>query len=67
MKAQDIKFYIQALKSPECQCGHPKKYKSAFCYPCYCQLPDYMQKELYRPVRAGFEKAYDNALQFFGN
>jgi hypothetical protein len=64
MATNDVKFYIDVLKSDECQCEKPKKPHMALCYHCFYRLPQFLKRDLYRPIRSGFESAYDSAVQF---
>lgn len=65
MKASnDLKFYVSVLRSNGCQCGKPKKPRMALCYTCYKELPDHMQKDLYKQLGYGFEEAFDKAVQW---
>ncbi|BBO74429.1 hypothetical protein DSCW_18460 [Desulfosarcina widdelii] len=63
-KRDEKLFYIDALKSEQCQCERQKKRGRAFCYRCYIRLPRDLRDELYRPVGAGFEAAYDASCRF---
>lgn len=60
----DIKFYIDVLKSDACACERSKKVKAAFCYACFKRLPAHMQSALYHKINAGFEQAYDAAYRY---
>lgn len=59
---QDKLFYINELKSNECQCGRDKKPDYAFCFTCYDSLPWEMRKALWRRVGNGYEEAYEEAF-----
>ena len=61
-RPEDIRFYLDVLKSDECQCGREKSPRHALCGRCYFRLPKDMQRALWRPVRGGFEEAYDEAV-----
>ena len=63
----DLKFYINVLKSDECQCGRCKKPRNALCNGCYNRLPAHMKRALYRRLRDGFEYAYDNAVEWLNS
>ncbi len=62
MNSKDIMFYINGLKSKECQCGQPKRYRMSFCHICFGKLPTHLQRALYKTIRCGYEQAYDQAL-----
>ena len=57
----DSIFLLKELKSNECACGSYKKEGNSFCYNCYSNLPDDMQKALYQRFGNGYEMAYDDA------
>jgi len=61
---EDLKFYIDTLKSEECLCGRTKGRGKAFCWRCWKALPAHMQKALYSRVGQGFEEAYEEAVQW---
>ena len=61
-KERDTKWYLKEFKSNECACGRSKKPRFSFCYQCYIELPDDMQKALYRKFMNGYEEAYDDAF-----
>lgn len=63
-REEDRKFYIEVLKSEECQCERWKRQKMAFCWHCYKQLPQDMQRALYRRIGDGFEEAYEDAVKW---
>jgi hypothetical protein len=58
----DTKFYLDELKSDECQCGKKKRPRNSFCYACYSSLPKDMQRDLYLMMDGGYEQAYDAAV-----
>lgn len=60
----DFKFYIEQLKSNECQCGAFKKSMKSLCYGCYVSLPSWIQRDLYKRIRNGYEEAYEDAIEF---
>ena len=64
---KDRRFFIESLKSEECQCERPKKRGFAFCYGCYQRLPQGMRRALYRPVGEGFEQAYEDACRYLND
>ena len=64
---EDIKFYLEILKSYECQCGNYKIYTNALCYSCFKKLPDHIQKDLYSKIKFGFEEAYDEAVKWLND
>lgn len=50
----------------ECQgCGGHKSRASAFCIPCYHQLPRALQSCLWKRFGNGFEEAYQGSLSWF--
>lgn len=63
-QSQDLKFYLNALKSEECLCGRAKKPNNSFCFRCYKALPADMQKALYRRMGDGYEEAVDDACGY---
>lgn len=60
-------FYISVLKSQECQCGRNKKPKFALCYRCYKELPNDIQRNLYRKIGEGFEEAYEECVEWLND
>ena len=60
----EIKFYVDVLRSDECQCGRGKHPKKALCWTCYKALPRDKQQALYNPLGNGFEEAYEDAVQW---
>jgi len=64
---EETQFYLNVLKGNECQCGNGKDVRRAICYSCYRQLPNFMQKALYKPIRRGFEQAYDDAVEYLNS
>ena len=63
----DRRFYVNVLKSPECQCGRTKKPGRALCWPCYQPLPRYMQDDLHQSLGDGFEEAYEAAVAWLNS
>jgi hypothetical protein len=61
MDLKDAQFLLKELKSDECACGNYKKEGNSFCYKCYSNLPNDMQKALYRRFGNGYEEAYEEA------
>ena len=61
------RFYMAVLSGEQCQCEHWKRRGMALCHRYYKRLPAEMQRALYRPIGAGFEAAYDEAVEFFGD
>lgn len=55
--------YYKKLKSDICACGHFKTPLTSFCKVCYRSLPDSNQSALYRKLGAGYELAYDHAVE----
>ncbi len=64
MRPEDLKFYIDLLKSEECLCGRTKQARKAVCWSCWKALPQEHQKALYRRIGQGFEEAYEEAVQW---
>ncbi len=58
---RDTRFYIDELRSDECQCGNWKKPGHSFCYKCYRSLPGHYQQDLWQRMGDGYEQAYDAA------
>src|SRR4030042_6979323 len=65
--------YARILASNECACGKEKKPRYAFCYGCYQELPDKMQRDLWKRFYSkeyqsrmgyGFEEAYEAAVKW---
>ena len=63
----DRLFYIETLKSEQCQCERSKKRRYALCYKCFQRLPKDLRMALYRPIGAGFEQAYEDAYRYLNN
>lgn len=63
----DTKFYIDELRSDECQCGRTKKPGYSFCYKCYSSLPMDMRNDLYQQMGDGYEEAYDAAVHWLNS
>ena len=57
-------FYLNQFLSDECQCGRSKRPRHSFCFKCYKQLPDDMQKALWRRFHCGYEEAYEEAVKY---
>lgn len=66
-KVKDYMFYIDVLKSEECQCDREKRKKFALCFKCYQKLPSYKQSGLWRKIGNGFEEAYDSAVEYLND
>lgn len=64
VEARDRAFYRQSLSSNECLCGRPKQPHRSFCYPCYRELSQEMQRNLYRKMGNGYEEAYEAAVEY---
>jgi len=62
MKLEDAQFLLKELKGNECGCGKTKKSGNSFCYSCYKNLPDDMQKALYKRFGQGYGEAYEDAV-----
>jgi len=67
MKKNDTKFYLDELKSEECQCGAWKREKMTFCYVCFKSLPSHIQKALYKRIGDGYEEAREEAAAFLAD
>jgi hypothetical protein len=61
---KDRIWYIKEYKGNECACGKTKRERTAFCYPCFQQLPRTYQMALYQDIGAGYEEAYEDAIQW---
>lgn len=60
----DTQQAVDSLVSTTCPaCGRPKGSRKSLCARCYYALPKQMQRDLYRPVGAGYEEALDAALK----
>jgi hypothetical protein len=55
---------LEILQSATCYCGKSKNKKWALCYSDYKVLPKQMQRDLYNNVGAGFEEAYEAAVDW---
>jgi hypothetical protein len=60
---KDRAFYILELRSEECTCGRPKRPGFAFCYECFQSLSPTTRRSLYQKIGAGYEDAFDAAVQ----
>lgn len=63
----DTKFYLDELKSEECQCGKSKRSKMTFCYLCYSKLPKHIQRDLYKRIGNGYEEAREEAATYLAD
>ena len=63
-QAEAQRFYLEALKSNACQCERPKQRGQSLCRKCYWALPAHMRHDLYQKMGAGYEAAYDAAVEF---
>lgn len=63
----DLRFYIDRLRSEECDCGRDKKRGQAFCPGCYFKLPHDMRSALYLPLCGGFEEAFERAVEYLND
>ena len=63
---KDWRFYYDELRGEECSCGRYKKPGYSFCYRCYKSLPRDFKRDLYQRIGAGYEQAYDAAVQYLG-
>ena len=52
------------LESKRCRCLKKKVAGQTFCKACYYALPEQMQKDLYKKIMAGYEEAYQAAVDF---
>ena len=66
-KLKDRLFYIDELRSDECQCGRSKEPRHSLCGTCYFELPKDMQRDLWLPIAGGYEEAYDAAVQYLNS
>lgn len=58
---------ISSLRSGVCPaCGGAKKSAQTMCRSCYFKLPRMMRDALYDRVGAGYEQAFDEAMQRLG-
>lgn len=67
LTSRDVRFYLDELKSDECQCGRPKRPRNSLCFRCYKDLPEDMKKDLWQPIGAGYEEAYDAAVHYLNS
>ena len=63
-KDNDWRFYVEHLRSEECQCGKPKKRGRSLCYSCWKQLPYDYRMGLWLKLGDGYEEAYDAACKW---
>jgi len=63
----DRLFYLKELSSNECQCGRHKSPRNSFCFHCYSDLPNHIQKELWQMLGDGYEEAYDAAVHYLNS
>ena len=64
MNNTDREFYVKNLKGYECLCGRAKLYKNSFCYKCWKELPEEMQRALHRSLGRGYEEAFEEAHKY---
>ena len=64
MATKDRQFFIDVLKSEECQCGRTKRARTSLCYRCYSSLPKDLQRDLWLRMGDGYEEAYDKAVEW---
>lgn len=64
MTNKDLKFYTESLAGEECLCGRTKQRKRSFCYPCWKELPQDIQRDLYARIGYGYEAAYERAVAY---
>ena len=62
-----MNFYLKELKSNGCYCGKTKKPFMAFCYRCYKLLPREIAGRLYKRLGQGYEKAYNDAINYLSD
>ncbi len=55
---------INLLASKVCDCGRPKRRRTAFCPRCYAALPQELKERLWDRIGKGFEAAYEAARAF---
>ena len=63
-KADERWWYVQELRSDECQCGLFKKPGFSFCRKCFRALPLDLRRDLYRKIGGGYEEAYDASVEY---
>ncbi len=56
----------EEFKGTRCQCGQLKKAFKSFCWDCYRALPKAKQQALFQRFGAGYEQAYEAALETLG-
>lgn len=61
---EDKQFYTDVKASDECQCERPKTPPHPFCFDCYRKLPSFFQKGLYKPIGNGFERGYEDSVEY---
>ena len=61
---RDRLWYIREFKGNECACGKTKRERTAFCFPCFKQLPRTYQMALYQDIGDGYEEAYEDAVEW---
>lgn len=61
---RDRIWYIKEFKGNECACGKTKRERTAFCLSCFKLLPQTYKTALYQDIGAGYEEAYEDAIQW---
>lgn len=64
MPAHDLAHYVLALNGTLCFCGRKKGRKLSFCSLCHRSLPAALRRDLWKPLRDGYEEAVDAAEDF---
>ena len=61
---KDQEFYWGVLGSNGCACGRHKDKGKSVCYGCFKLLPPGIRQGLYLQMGAGYEEAYEEAVEF---
>ncbi len=64
MATAERAFYLNELKSDQCQCGRNKKSGRSLCYTCFMSLPEDLRRALYRDILGGYPEAYEAAVKW---
>jgi hypothetical protein len=56
--------YLTDLIGTQCQCGQSKKPKVSFCETCFYKLPFDLKESIYRDKGKGYDKFYNDAVEF---
>lgn len=66
MNAMESSEIFAIFAGTRCEaCGGRKSRSTAFCVPCYRQLPRALKSSLWKRFGSGFEEAYHACLSWF--